>query len=187
MVPITVLFLVDVCNRGCRSGVSQRSACVIGCTQPHPLMPRLQSDDLRAWGSVMAAFQVWGWGAEPDAPARASGLLSAVAAAPGAYSRRRSPESGPLERDSRLCRGHFTRTRVFRFHKLCFTLLLSSPELLPCLPPFMKPPSSGAVCKRAAGALALIDNRLLPDWRRDTSIRHCTSKMHVYFEGDSVL
>lgn len=63
---------------------------MIVCTQPDPLQgPCLQSDDLRAWGSVMAAFQLWGWGEESPAPPRAAGLLSAVAAAPGTPSARK--------------------------------------------------------------------------------------------------
>lgn len=79
---------------------------MIVCTQPDPLQgPCLQSDDLRAWGSVMAAFQLWGWGAEAAAPPRAAGLLSAVAAAPGTPSARKElPRSEPPKRNSRLPR-----------------------------------------------------------------------------------
>eukprot|EP00208_Stichococcus_sp_RCC1054_P008688 CAMPEP_0206152198 /NCGR_PEP_ID=MMETSP1473-20131121/39206_1 /ASSEMBLY_ACC=CAM_ASM_001109 /TAXON_ID=1461547 /ORGANISM="Stichococcus sp, Strain RCC1054" /LENGTH=723 /DNA_ID=CAMNT_0053549757 /DNA_START=675 /DNA_END=2843 /DNA_ORIENTATION=+ len=41
------------------------------------------SDDVRVWGSVMAAFQAWGWRSEPPTLPRSSpGILSSVAAAP---------------------------------------------------------------------------------------------------------
>jgi len=45
----------------------------------------LQADD-STWGSVMAAFQAWGWRADPQldpAGDPAPGIMSSVVAAPG--------------------------------------------------------------------------------------------------------
>lgn len=41
--------------------------------------------DEAARGTILAAFQAWGWRADPELDARSPGILSSVAAAPGIY------------------------------------------------------------------------------------------------------